>query len=280
LGLDRELIPNFGVSGTLTYRKFTNFTWRNNGLVGTDYSLGAPLTGSDAPVGSYSAPIYIANRVPANRAATEYRDRPDYSQRFMGFELAATKRLSNRWMARFGFSTNEHIENFDGLAGMTDPTPSLGSPNRDGGVVVRSSTGSGKSGIYQVLPKYQFILTGLYQAPWGINLAGNMVSRQGFSTMYHRNLVPTDDPISPNKTVLLIDDPSGHRLPMMTNLDLRIGKEFAFQRARFNVDIDVFNALNSATVLGRQYNLRLTTADTVQEIMNPRVLRLGVRFNF
>ena len=66
----------------------------------------------------------------------------------------------------------------------------------------------------------------------------------------------------------------------MTNLDLRLGKEFAFNRVRFNVDLDVFNALNSATVLGRQYNLRLTTGDDVQEIMNPRVLRLGLRFNF
>ena len=37
---------------------------------------------------------------------------------------------------------------------------------------------------------------------------------------------------------------------------------------------------DSATILGRQYDLRVTTADNVQEIMNPRVLRLGVRFNF
>jgi hypothetical protein len=205
----------------------------------------------------------------------------------MGFELAATKRLSNRWMARFGFSTNDHIENFDSLAAVGDPTPSAvlngntgTGPNKDGGTVMRLSGGSGKSGIYQVLPKYQFILTGLYQAKWGINLAANMVNRQGFSTPYFRNLVPTDDPVTANKTVLLIDDVGGERLPAMTNLDLRIGKEFAFNRARFNLDIDLFNALNRATVLGRQYNLRLTTANDVQEIMNPRVLRLGLRFNF
>ena len=280
LGLDRELIPNFGLSGTLTYRKFTNFTWRNNGLVGTDYVEVDPLTGSQEPIGNYSAPIFIASRVPENRSATTYRDRDGYSQRYLGFELAATKRLSNRWMARFGFSTNDHREYFDSRAAMTDPTPSPGSPNKDGGVVVRQSTGSGKSGIYQVLPKYQFILTGLYQAPWGINLAANMVNRQGFATPYFRNLVPTDDPISPNKTVLLVDDVSEHRLPSMTNLDLRLGKEFSVRNTRLNIDIDVFNALNSATVLGRQYNLRVTTANNVQEIMNPRVLRLGLRFNF
>jgi hypothetical protein len=280
LGLDRELFPNFGVSGTFTYRNFTNFTWRNNGLVGTDYTPSTPLTGTHPSIGAYETPIFIATRVPANRAATEYRDRDGYSQRYLGFELAATKRLSNRWMGRFGFSTNDHREYFDTLGALTDPTPSAASPNKDGGVVVRQSTGSGKAGIYQVLPKYQFILTGLYQAPLGINLAANMVSRQGFSTPYFRSQVRTDDPISRNKSVLAVDDVGEQRLPTMTNLDLRLGKEFGFRQTRLNIDLDLFNALNSATILGRQYDLRLTTANNVLEIMNPRVLRLGLRFNF
>jgi hypothetical protein len=280
LGLDRELVPNFGISGTLTYRKFTNFNWRNNGLVGSDYVQDGTFTVTHPAVGTFDAPVFIATRVPANRAATEYRDRDGYSQRYLGFEVAATKRLSNRWMARFGFSTNDHREYFDDAGAMTDPTPNAASPNKDGGIVVRQSTGSGKSGIYQVLPKYQFILTGLYQAPWGINLAANMVSRQGFATPYFRSLVATNDPITRNKSVLAVDDVGDHRLPTMTNLDLRLGKEFAFNRVRFNVDLDVFNALNKATVLGRQYDLRVTTANNVLEIMNPRVLRLGVRFGF
>jgi hypothetical protein len=49
---------------------------------------------------------------------------------------------------------------------------------------------------------------------------------------------------------------------------------------RLNLDVDVFNALNSNTVLGRQYDLRLSAANNVLEIMNPRVLRLGLRFGF
>jgi hypothetical protein len=280
LGFDRELMPDFGVSGTFTYRQFVDFNWRRNELDGRDYVQSDELTGSHPAIGTYSTPLYIASRVPEIRAQTTYRSRPDYSQRFLGFELAATKRLSNRWMARFGFSTNDHREYFDSLAGMGDPTPGPASPNQDGGLVVRSSGGSGKSGIYQLLPKYQFILTGLYQAPWGINLAGNMVSRQGFAKQYFRNLVPTGDPLGSNKTVFLLDEAGDQRLPAVTSLDLRIGKEFSFQRARINLDVDVFNALNSSTILGREYNLRVTTADAVREIMNPRVLRLGLRFGF
>ncbi len=47
-----------------------------------------------------------------------------------------------------------------------------------------------------------------------------------------------------------------------------------------NIDVDVFNLLNASTVLTRQHNLAVTSGDSVLEIMNPRVLRLGARFSF
>jgi hypothetical protein len=189
-------------------------------------------------------------------------------------------------MARFGFSTNDHREYFDSSAALTDPTPTQANPNVDGGLVVRSSGGSGKSGIFQVLPKYQFILTGMYQAPLGINLAANMVNRQGFAMQYMlspvdtRTISPNGDANARNKAIFIGGEAGDNRLPAVTSLDLRVGKEFTFNRARLNLDVDVFNALNSSTILGRQYNLQVTTANNVLEIMNPRVLRLGLRFNF
>jgi hypothetical protein len=282
LGLDREVFTNFGVSGTFTYRTFTNFTWRNNGLTGEDYVVSNTLTGNHPVIGDYSVPIYvpIADRIPENEAATTFRNRDGYSQRYMGFEFAATKRLSNRWMGRVGFSTNSHREYFDGPEAIVDPTPGPGTPDIDGGLVVRQTGGSGKSNIYQILPTWQVVANGLYQAPWGINVAANMVARQGFSMQYFRNQVRTTDPTQRDKTVLLLDESGEYRLPAMTSLDLRLGKEFAIQRARLNLDLDVFNALNSATVLGREYNLRLAAGNQVREIMNPRVLRVGVRVSF
>jgi hypothetical protein len=282
-GVDRELLPNFGVSGTFTWRNFTNHVWRPvQGLRSDDYVQLGTFSGNQAPVGAYNVPYYgvTAATMPANRTATEYIEREGYSQRYWGLELSATKRLSNRWMARFGFSTNEHTEYFDGPNSRTDPTSSPANPNIDGGQVLRQTGGSGKSGIYMLLPKYQFILTGLYQARWGINLGANMVNRQGYSMPYFRDRVATGDPLGNLKTVMLVGSVDEFRLPSMTSLDVRFGKEFTFKQTRWNVDLDVFNLLNSSTILGREYNLRLTTADTVREIMNPRVLRVGLRFNF
>jgi hypothetical protein len=227
-------------------------------------------------------PVYepIESALPENTEATIFRNRDGYRQRYVGFELAATKRLSNRWMARFAFSANSHREYFDSRAAMTDPTPAPGTPNVDGGLVVTATAGSGKSNIYMVLPSWQLAANGLYQAPWGINLAANLVSRQGFAMQYNRNQVETNDPLLQLKTVFLLDEPGQARLPGVASLDLRVGKEFRVQRASFNVDLDLFNALNAATVLGREYNLRLNAANQVREIMNPRVLRLGLRVNF
>ena len=285
VGIDRELMPNFAVSGTYTYRRFVNFIRNNLGLTANDYVQAGTFAGSADPVGNYSVPYYtvIPSHVPDNRAATIYQTRPDYYQQYQGFEFSAVKRMSNRWMARFGFSTNKDTEHWTSPAGQGDPTPTVGSPNVNGGDVIRSSGGSGKSSIYTVLPKYQFIFAGLYQAPYGINLGANINSRQGYAMPYNYNPVATHDVLGSNKTLLLNPgaDVTAFRLPTVTEFDARIGKEFKFSRARFNVDFDIFNILNNNTVLGRQYNLRTASvANTVQEIQNPRIARIGVRFNF
>jgi hypothetical protein len=291
-GVDRELIANFALNATFTWRRFTDFVWRNNGLVGTDYQEIGAYTGTHPAIGAFDVPLYgaLEDRIPAVRSATIYRARDDYWQRYLGFEVAATKRLADRWMARFGFSTNDHREYLDSFAATTDPTPHViyttgrltnVFANIDGGLVPTVSTGSGKGGIIQLLPKYQFVATGMYQGPWGINLAGNFLTRQGFSMTYHEQSVPvTGDPNAARKNLLLVESLDQFRLPTVTTLDARIGKEFAFNRYRFNIDLDIFNLFNASTVLARQYNLGASSGNDVLEIMNPRVLRLGARFNF
>ena len=52
---------------------------------------------------------------------------------------------------------------------------------------------------------------------------------------------------------VLVTDVGDHRLPTETTFDIRVGKAFKFQRTNFNLDFDVFNLMNSDTVLGRQY---------------------------
>ena len=91
------------------------------------------------------------------------------------------------------------------------------------------------------------------------------------------------DSVTPLKNVLVASDLSEGRLPTVTTLDIRVGKAFEFDRGRIVFDVDIFNLFNQATVLGRQYDVT-ATGDTgsgkVLEIMNPRVARIGLRFEF
>ena len=281
-GADRELMPNFGISGTFTYRYYDHLDWTPLiGVTRANYTQTGTLTGNVAPVGSFSVPYYAINAgaVPPG-GGTSYQERTGYHQRYLGFELAATKRMSNHWMARFGFSTNDHREYFDNPStAILDPTPTRDNPNINGGRVITRSSGSGKSNIFLVLPSYQFIANGMYQARWGINLGANWVMRQGYAEPYYRSHVNAGDPLG-LKSVLTVNDVTAFRLGAVNSLDFRVEKMFKFQRVNTAVTLDLFNTPNNATILGRQYDMRVTTYNQVQEIMDPRVARIGVRLNF
>lgn len=240
------------------------------------------VEGNVPGVGAYHQEYYApreSSLPPGNGA--EYRNRPGYHQQYLGFEVQATKRLSNRWMARVGFSTNHHTEHFDTAEAVQDPGAFTTWPNIDGGAFVSATSGSGKSEIYLVLPRYQVTASGMYQLPYGVNLAASLVAREGYGKPYFEP-VESADPLLPEKRVLLVD-PAKNRLPGVATLDLRAEKSFTFGGCELAVMMDVFNAFNSATVLGRQYDVTATGStgyDRPLEIMNPRLVRFGVRFQF
>lgn len=295
LGIDREVMSNFAVSAAFTWRRFNDVIWTGldlssgniiyplAGVTSADYMQDGVAEGNAPGVGAYNVPFFAprpSSLPPGNGA--EYRNRPGYHQRYMGLELQATKRLANRWMARLGFSSNSHREYFDDpAAALQDPTSSTTFPNRDGGAVLTPTSGSGKSEIYLLMPKYQFVAAALYQLPWGVNVAGNMVARQGFGMPFFET-VRSSDQSSPEKRVLLVD-PDDSRLPGVLSLDMRVGKSFALRGSELALDLDLFNLMNRSTVLGKQYDLTATGSTGFNqpiEIMNPRLLRLGVRFRF
>ena len=294
-GLDRELAPNVGISAAVTWRRFNDVIWSGIdlttgntvyplvGVTRADYVQEGVAEGNVAPLGAYSQAYYAPRpeSLPVGNGG-EYRNRPGYHQRYLGFEVSATKRMSNRWMGRLGFSTSSHNEYFDDPAtAAQDPTPSTTWPNIDGGAYMTQTYGSGKSEIYLLLPKYQFTGSGVYQFPHQINVAGSIVAREGFGQPFFAT-VESADPSLPEKRVLLVD-PDANRLPGVFTLDLRAEKGFTFGTSQLMLTLDMFNVMNSSTTLGRQYDATATGTTgfyNTLEIMNPRLIRLGVRFQF
>jgi hypothetical protein len=294
LGVDHEIRTNLAVSAAFTWRRFNDVIWTGVdlatgntvyplvGVTSDDYVLERIVSGT-ADGFSYSAPLYaaITSQLPEGNGA-EYRNRPGYHQQYLGFEVQATKRLSDRWMGRIGFSTSTHREYLDDPSvAIQDPTSTTIFPNIDGGVVVTPSSASGKSEIYMLSPRYQINASGLYQLPYGINVAGNLVARDGFGQPYYAT-VSSSDAAAPEKRVLLID-PDESRLPGVVSFDIRVGKTFTIRDTELALDLDVFNVFNQSTVLGRQYDVTATGSTGFNqplEIMNPRLARIGVRFRF
>jgi hypothetical protein len=112
----------------------------------------------------------------------------------------------------------------------------------------------------------------------GLNFGGNFVLRQGYSEMFFANDTATNDPVYSTKDIVVIPGKVGDfRLPMVKSLDARVEKMFKFDRAQLGLDVDIFNVLNSGTVLGRIYDVDASNFNDVAEIMNPRIVRFGVR---
>jgi hypothetical protein len=292
-GVESALTPQFSVSGSVTYRRMLDVPWTPLiGVTQANYTRTGTLTGTAPEIGAYSVPLYALSAAalpPGGGKVFTVRD--GYQQRYLGLELSATKRLSNRWMARVGLSTNSWSEHFDDPSkAILDPTrapsPSpafpFAGPQVDGGAVARATTTASGNGIYMVAPGYQISAGGLYQVYWGVSVAASLTSRQGYAEPFFQSNVATGDALG-RKTVLLVPQVDSFRLPAVTTLDGRVEKTFTFGGFRLAIDVDLFNVLNSATVLARQYDARLVGATgfgQTLEIMSPRVARFGVRFAF
>jgi hypothetical protein len=288
VGIEHELAPNLAVGATYTYRRTTRTPYASYiGVNGADWVSCDSVSGN-----GYTAPCQDLG--PANAAAAEdagygilLSNRPDYHRTYGGIELTAVKRLSNRWMGRVGFGYNDWTESFDGTAGIQNPLPvlydgygyqSFGSTiltdgKRSGGQIGYYSTGSGT--LYWMPSKWQLSANGLYQVGKGFEVAGNLYARQG----YIRPINLTVDNTFVD-TVLAVEV-GEERLPDIWNVDLRLAWNGRLAgRATLGLSADVFNVLNSATVLRRVDAADSASFNRIDQIMNPLLVRFGMRLTF
>ena len=109
------------------------------------------------------------------------------------------------------------------------------------------------------------------------SLGFNFVGRQGYAIPYIHRVSTSEG----NKHVLINDDPADRRHKDVTNLDLRLAKDFRFAAGiGVTVSIDAFNVFNNQTILQRNTRLGIASGDRITELMSPRVFRLGARLTF
>jgi hypothetical protein len=284
VGLERELFKDFAVSAAYTWRKGTDiFNWTPRiGLTTADYAR-TPTTRN-----GYTTTLALPNAalVAANRGGRLLTNRPDYSISYTGFEGSIVKRLSNRWMARAAFTWQNPTENLEGPGAIANPARSeasgglsLGSgPQVDGGLVAPRSAGSGK-GDTTIGARWQVTMNALVQMPWGFELGGSLFGRDG----HPRPIISRVGNGLDGLVRVLADGVQldTNAYPRVWNLDLRLAKNVNFgSRGSVVVSADLFNVFNSNTELSRVRTHSSGAFNRLDEILNPRVARLGLRLQF
>lgn len=290
VGLDRELAANFGVGVAYTWRKSVDIpNWNPRiGLTRADYTANAPVTVT-TPQGSFTGQSFTpdASKDTGGRLLT---NRPDYYRTYNGIELSATKRLANKWMMRAAFAYMDWTEHFDGPNAFQSPTRtqntsggSFGGPGVEGGQVIIKSYGSKTDTFYN--SKWQVTASALYQLPYGIDLGASVLGRQGYPYVVIMRL-PAGIDGRPN--VLATPAVDSIRFDNLWDLDFRLAKKVGLgKKTALRLSVDLFNVLNADTVLQRARTVNATSTggingsfNRVNELINPRVARIGVRLEF
>jgi hypothetical protein len=286
VGMDRELIPNLAAGAAYTYRRTNDWpTWNPRiGMTSADYAVVAQPSS-----GAYSAVVYApdSTKIDASGGGRILMNRPDYHSTYQGLELTLNKRLSNRWMARVAFSINDWSEYIDGSAAVQNPTRTdsttgsvngtLSGPQVQGGQIAPRSGGSGKGDIFYNA-RWQLNANGFYQLPAGFEVGANLFARQGYVQPLIFQVTAGGDGRVRALGTSALDDV---RYPNLWDLDLRLAKSIAINRVKFLLSADAFNVINSSTTLAQTRNLSSSVAfGAINEIISPRIVRLGVKFQF
>jgi hypothetical protein len=274
LSYEREIMADFAGRIELIYKRSSGNSWTigRNSDEELDNQANYYVAGVEDITG-YNIYGRTARYFTSNYR-TNYPNRYDD---YMAAQLVFTKRLSKKWMMDASFTLSDWKNHYKG-----DYIDPQNLEYYDGGVVAPSSGGSGLTGIY-VNSNWQAKLTGLYQLPLGFNVSGTFLARQGY--VLRTDVLVTRPGVSGSQYVFGSPDGGGQfgdeRLPTFYMLALRLEKIFRLsERSYVAISADAFNATNSNVALKQQTRMTAANFREDQRILNPRVFRFGVRFNF
>jgi hypothetical protein len=283
VGIDHELAPNFGVGVAYTWHRVGDLpSWNPRiGLTEADYSVA-----NVANQGPYSATTFAPNGdlIDAFAGGRVLTNRPNYHTGYSGFELTAFKRLSNKWMFRAALSWMDWKEYYDGPGAVQNPTRTdttaggtLSGPIVDGGQVAPRSGGSGKGDIFYN-GKWQVTANALYQLPAGFELAASLLGRQGYTRPLVFRLGAGGDG---NVRVLATPNIDDNRYDPVWDFDFRLAKNLKVGGDHsLNISLDLFNAFNNNVTLAAGRQINSGTLGAINEVLSPRILRVGLRYQF
>jgi hypothetical protein len=267
LGVEHELARNFGLSATYSYRHYKNTA--DNFRIGLSSSQFVPVSFTAAcGNGTCGQPSYTVTywQLPFQRPAeTILRNYQGQNRDYHGVELVARKRFSDKWLMNGSFTWQSTIRDYEGGPDIDyqDPTNVTQQDGRPAGTLNA---------------RWIAKLSGMYQLPGGFSAAAFVNLRDGFP------LNPFV--VTPSRTgglgtsEVFVQPFATSRYETFRQVDVRLDKTFKLGKTRLVASLDGFNILNENVVLERTRRQNAANANFVEEILAPRIFRLGLRYSF
>lgn len=265
--LERELMTNFGIRASGRYsRRFnnlrrlyplrpysaynipiTNLDPGPDGRLGTADDTGQSFTYYDYPVALRGSDFQ------QNKLVND----PDANQTFKTIEVAATKRLANRWQLMASYSATK----------LNIPVPAYSdfNPNTEINTANRS---------WEKLARF----SAAYIFPWAVTGSFNFDHRRGLAAA--RQVLFTRTGASIPSLVVNVEPLGTRYLPDINNLDLRLDKTFHLGASRsLQGQINVYNLMNINTPTGVTYRSGASFLNPTGIVL-PRVMEFSATYKF
>lgn len=243
----------------------------------SDWLAEPPETGTLPDGAAYSVPYYDLRRGLAPTGGTLLVN-GDRRQRLLGATLEWRQRLARRWTALGHLMWQDWTwqigPNYRRYA---DPTAALVDGNYSGQPVAGQSPLPGGRPFY-LSSRWSFDLSAAVQLPGELSAAVAINGRQGFPLAYYRtvarnNAGPVDLRLTGRVDAFRSDD--------LVSCDARLDKDIAAgSDVAVAVSLEGLNLLASGQVLRRETNLGVGRANFVDQVITPRLLRLGLKLQF
>lgn len=278
-GIETQLPGAVRVGAMFYYRTNREQIGQVNTLVPTSAYTQHTINVPNGPGGTVASPkpttatVYNLNPALAS-AQLNVRDNVEYlDTEYKGVEFTATKRFSQKWQMQAGFTIGKNTGGPPSPGGFTNANE-LNDPNVTlfpNGVIGNDS-------------ETALRVSGSYELPLAINLAGSLIANNGYpyqSTYTLTRAVAATQGINLTRAsqVVLLSERGDERYDNVVMADIRLSRSFRFGSRSFQPQLDIFNITNSDTAVARTLAIGGSYLNPV-EILAPRIIRLGFSLNF
>jgi hypothetical protein len=278
--VEREVRSGLSARASYVYKNIRN-EWNeiDTARIGL-YTTPFPFNdiGSDGVAGTADDRSVTLLDRPANAPSNRVWTNPeglDHSD-FQTVEVGLNRRFADKWMllTSFGYTWMNQLHSMTSTTSATSVAGNLRAS--DTTFTYRPSQLMFGDNGYETTSTWNYKIIGRYVMPYAIGFSGSWKVQSGYQWGRVTSVTFPGD----GAQNIRMEPVTANRAPSVGIMDIRLDKSFSFGRfGKLTGQVDMFNLLNSGTVTV----FRTTTGPTFREvlgILDPRIVRFGVRYDF